>query len=237
MTQVIENASSQKDTVISALYSSLNKVILYSLSKPHQSLSECLSLLRILGFLQEHWDIVFATYNSNASFLMCFMHCLLLLSARRLELPSSNPSIWQRDLQNPKGLYPRNFNNGHSHTLVFFHILVSHFWFNPQTCSVSSAWLGDGPREEGTWTWTVPRILEHVAHWEPKMWTAAPYLEPAIWCVGFQQNINRVLVQKLLRILRLRQQSPSMGPFWVRPIHNCMSHRPMKLALASFPWD
>ncbi|KAF4019003.1 hypothetical protein G4228_011069 [Cervus hanglu yarkandensis] len=79
---VIENASSQKDTVINALYSSLNKVILYSLSKPHQSLSECLSLLSILDFLQEHWDIVFATYNSNASFLMCLMHCLLLLSAR-----------------------------------------------------------------------------------------------------------------------------------------------------------
>ena len=152
MPQVIENASSQKDTAISALYSSLNKVILYSLSKPHQSLSECLSLLSTLGFLQEHWDLLFATYNSNASFLMCLMHCLLLLSARRLELLSSNPSTWRRDLQNPKGLYPRNFNNGHSHTLVFFHILVSHFWFNPQTCTVYSAWLGDGPREEGTWT-------------------------------------------------------------------------------------
>lgn len=190
MPQVIENASSQKDTAISALYSSLNKVILYSLSKPHQSLSECLSLLSTLGFLQEHWDLLFATYNSNASFLMCLMHCLLLLSARRLELLSSNPSTWRRDLQNPKGLYPRNFNNGHSHTLVFFHILVSHFWFNPQTCTVYSAWLGDGPREEGTWTWIPPGILEHVAHRECKMWTTAPYLEPAIWRVGFQQNIN-----------------------------------------------
>ncbi|XP_024594813.1 WD repeat- and FYVE domain-containing protein 4 isoform X3 [Neophocaena asiaeorientalis asiaeorientalis] len=79
---VIENASSQRDAVIGALYSSLNKVILYCLSKPQQSLSECLSLLNILGFLQEHWDIIFATYNSNASFLMCLMHCLLLLSAR-----------------------------------------------------------------------------------------------------------------------------------------------------------
>ncbi|KAF5921966.1 hypothetical protein HPG69_015416 [Diceros bicornis minor] len=79
---VIENASSQRDTVISALYSSLNKVILYCLSKPQQSLSECLSLLSILGFLQEHWDIIFATYNSNVSFLLCLMHCLLLLSVR-----------------------------------------------------------------------------------------------------------------------------------------------------------
>ncbi|KAF3827722.1 hypothetical protein GH733_000957 [Mirounga leonina] len=79
---VIENASSQRDTVIGALYSSLNKVILYCLSKPQQSLSECLSLLSILGFLQEHWDIIFATYNSNVSFLLCLMHCFLLLSER-----------------------------------------------------------------------------------------------------------------------------------------------------------
>ncbi|KAK2098274.1 WD repeat- and FYVE domain-containing protein 4, partial [Saguinus oedipus] len=62
---VIETGSSQRDTVLSALYSSLNKVILYCLSKPQQSLSECLSLLSILVFLQEHWDVVFATYNSN----------------------------------------------------------------------------------------------------------------------------------------------------------------------------
>ncbi|KAM4840423.1 WD repeat- and FYVE domain-containing protein 4 isoform X1 [Urocitellus parryii] len=79
---VIENTSSQRETVISALYSSLNKVILYCLSKPQQSLSECLSLLSILGFLQEHWDIIFATYNSNVSFLLCLMHCLLLLNER-----------------------------------------------------------------------------------------------------------------------------------------------------------
>uniref|UniRef100_A0A8C2MGP4 WD repeat and FYVE domain containing 4 n=1 Tax=Cricetulus griseus TaxID=10029 RepID=A0A8C2MGP4_CRIGR len=79
---VIENPSSQRDTVLSALYSSLNKVILHCLSKPQQSLSECLSLLRILDFLQEHWDIIFATYNSNVSFLLCLMHCLLLLNAR-----------------------------------------------------------------------------------------------------------------------------------------------------------
>ncbi|XP_042636598.1 WD repeat- and FYVE domain-containing protein 4 [Orycteropus afer afer] len=79
---VIENASSQREAVLSALYSSLNKVILYCLSKPWQSLSECLSLLSSLNFLQEHWDIVFATYNSNISFLLCLMHCFLLLNTR-----------------------------------------------------------------------------------------------------------------------------------------------------------
>lgn len=81
--QVIESPSSQRDTVMSALYSSLNKVVLHCLSKPQQSLSECLGLLRILDFLQEHWDIIFATYNSNVSFLLCLMHCLLLLNTRR----------------------------------------------------------------------------------------------------------------------------------------------------------
>ncbi|XP_049646593.1 WD repeat- and FYVE domain-containing protein 4 [Suncus etruscus] len=79
---VIENASSQRDAVISALYSSLNKVILYCLSKPQQSLYECLNLFSILVFLQEHWDIIFATYNSNTNFLLCIMHCLLLLNSR-----------------------------------------------------------------------------------------------------------------------------------------------------------
>ncbi|XP_057626452.1 WD repeat- and FYVE domain-containing protein 4 [Chionomys nivalis] len=79
---VIESPSSQRDTAVSALYSSLNKVILHCLSKPQQSLSECLGLLRILDFLQEHWDIIFATYNSNVSFLLCLMHCLLLLNTR-----------------------------------------------------------------------------------------------------------------------------------------------------------
>ncbi|XP_006757192.1 PREDICTED: WD repeat- and FYVE domain-containing protein 4 [Myotis davidii] len=77
---VVENASSQRDSTISTLYSSLNKVILYCLSQPQQSLSEALGLLRVLHFLQEHWDIIFATYNSNSSFLLCLMHCLLQLS-------------------------------------------------------------------------------------------------------------------------------------------------------------
>ncbi|XP_037659974.1 WD repeat- and FYVE domain-containing protein 4 [Choloepus didactylus] len=79
---VIEYASSQKEAIISTLYSSLNKVILYCLSKPRQSLTECLSLLSVLSFLRKHWDIVFATYNSNVSFVLCLMHCLLLLSAQ-----------------------------------------------------------------------------------------------------------------------------------------------------------
>ncbi|XP_072483675.1 WD repeat- and FYVE domain-containing protein 4 isoform X2 [Notamacropus eugenii] len=79
---VIESAFSQKEALLGVLYSSLNRVILYCLSKPQQSLSECLGLLSILNFLQEQWDIIFATYNSNMSFIICFMHCLFHIHAR-----------------------------------------------------------------------------------------------------------------------------------------------------------
>ncbi|XP_007478664.1 WD repeat- and FYVE domain-containing protein 4 isoform X2 [Monodelphis domestica] len=79
---VIENAFSQKEALLGVLYSSLNRVILYCLSKPQQSLAECLGLLSILNFLQDQWDIIFATYNSNMSFIICFMHCLFHIHAR-----------------------------------------------------------------------------------------------------------------------------------------------------------
>ncbi|XP_067395033.1 WD repeat- and FYVE domain-containing protein 4 [Emydura macquarii macquarii] len=78
---VMENTFSQKETVISTLYSSLNRAILYCLSRPQQSLPEQLSLLNTLHMLQEQWDIIFATYNSNISFTICLMHCLCQLSS------------------------------------------------------------------------------------------------------------------------------------------------------------
>ncbi|EMP26573.1 WD repeat- and FYVE domain-containing protein 4 [Chelonia mydas] len=78
---VMENTFSQKETVISTLYSSLNRAILYCLSRPQQSLPEQLSLRNTLHTLQEQWDIIFATYNSNISFTICLMHCLCQLSS------------------------------------------------------------------------------------------------------------------------------------------------------------
>uniref|UniRef100_A0A8D0HHU4 Uncharacterized protein n=1 Tax=Sphenodon punctatus TaxID=8508 RepID=A0A8D0HHU4_SPHPU len=78
---VMENSFPQKETVISTLYSSLNRAILYCLSRPHQSLSEQQGLLSTLQALQEQWDVIFATYNSNLSFTICLMHCLLQLNS------------------------------------------------------------------------------------------------------------------------------------------------------------
>ncbi|XP_028916530.1 WD repeat- and FYVE domain-containing protein 4 isoform X1 [Ornithorhynchus anatinus] len=79
---VIDKAAPQKETIVGSLYSSLNRIILYCLSKPQQTLPECLSLLGILNFLREHWDIIFATYNSHMGFIICLMYCLFQLSAR-----------------------------------------------------------------------------------------------------------------------------------------------------------
>uniref|UniRef100_UPI00398F68DA WD repeat- and FYVE domain-containing protein 4 n=1 Tax=Pristiophorus japonicus TaxID=55135 RepID=UPI00398F68DA len=73
---VMEQVYSQKDHVLSSLYSSLNRAILYCLSRPRQSPSDLLILLNALKFLQEQWDVIFATYNSSLPFIICLIHCL-----------------------------------------------------------------------------------------------------------------------------------------------------------------
>ncbi|XP_078386858.1 WD repeat- and FYVE domain-containing protein 4 [Cetorhinus maximus] len=78
---VMEQVYSQKDHVMSNLYSSLNRAILYCLSRPRQSPSDLLTLLNTLKFLQEQWDIVFATYNSSLPFTICLIHCLCQIKA------------------------------------------------------------------------------------------------------------------------------------------------------------
>ncbi|XP_067876782.1 WD repeat- and FYVE domain-containing protein 4 isoform X2 [Heterodontus francisci] len=78
---VMEQVYPQKDQVLSNLYSSLNRAILYCLSRPRQTPSDLLILLNTLRFLQEQWDIVFATYNSSLPFIICLIHCLCQIKA------------------------------------------------------------------------------------------------------------------------------------------------------------
>ncbi|XP_019355019.2 WD repeat- and FYVE domain-containing protein 4 [Alligator mississippiensis] len=80
--EVMKHTFSQKETILNTLYSSLNRVILYCLSRPQQLLPEQLSLLNILKVLQEKWDVTCATYNSNINFIICLMHCLCQLNSR-----------------------------------------------------------------------------------------------------------------------------------------------------------
>ncbi|MGH0153416.1 UNVERIFIED_CONTAM: hypothetical protein FKN15_025858 [Acipenser sinensis] len=78
---VLEKAYSQREQIVSILYNSLNRAILYFLSRPRQSLAEQQTLARSLKVLQDQWDIIFATYNSNVNFITCLMHCLVQIKA------------------------------------------------------------------------------------------------------------------------------------------------------------
>ncbi|KAK1164501.1 hypothetical protein AOXY_G14832 [Acipenser oxyrinchus oxyrinchus] len=78
---VLEKAYSQREQIVSILYNSLNRAILYFLSRPRQSLAEQQTIARSLKVLQDQWDIIFATYNSNVNFITCLMHCLVQIKA------------------------------------------------------------------------------------------------------------------------------------------------------------
>lgn len=86
--QVLESSVSQKEVFLSALYSCLNRAILYCLSRPQQSLPEKFNVLNTLLVLQEQWDIIFATYNSNSNFVICLMYCLCQLNSGRYKCSS-----------------------------------------------------------------------------------------------------------------------------------------------------
>ncbi|XP_008289614.1 WD repeat- and FYVE domain-containing protein 4 isoform X2 [Stegastes partitus] len=75
----LEKGQAQKEKMVSALYSCTNKVLLYFLSQPRHSQEEKEVVIRALQTFMERWDFVMATYNGNANFITCLLHCLLLI--------------------------------------------------------------------------------------------------------------------------------------------------------------
>ncbi|XP_024660429.2 WD repeat- and FYVE domain-containing protein 4 isoform X1 [Maylandia zebra] len=75
----LEKGQSQKEKIVSDLYSCTNKVLLYFLSQPRHSQEEKEVVIKALQTLMERWDVVMATYNGNANFVTCLLHCLLLI--------------------------------------------------------------------------------------------------------------------------------------------------------------
>ncbi|KAK2824252.1 hypothetical protein Q5P01_021427 [Channa striata] len=75
----LEKGQTQKEKIVSALYSCTNKVLLYYLSQPRNSQEEKEGIIRVLHTLMEYWDVFMATYNANVNFIMCLLHCLLLI--------------------------------------------------------------------------------------------------------------------------------------------------------------
>ncbi|XP_026707231.1 WD repeat- and FYVE domain-containing protein 4 [Athene cunicularia] len=119
--RVLESSVSQKEVFLSALYSCLNRAILYCLSRPQQSLPEQFNLLNTLNVLQEQWDVIFATYNSNNNFVVCLMYCLYHLNLSSLVS---------------------------SHGLFFFFFFF--FYAKPKLASYCQIFLAPSEEEEGS---------------------------------------------------------------------------------------
>lgn len=75
----LERAQGHREVTVSVLYKSLNRGLLYFLSRPRQTPAEQELIIQTLHILQEHWDVIMATYNANVHFINCLMHCLVLI--------------------------------------------------------------------------------------------------------------------------------------------------------------
>ncbi|XP_066534651.1 WD repeat- and FYVE domain-containing protein 4 [Hoplias malabaricus] len=75
----MEKGQTQRESTINVLYKSMNRSLLYFLSRPRQTPAEQQIILRTLTVLQQYWDIIMATYNASVPFISCLLHCLLLI--------------------------------------------------------------------------------------------------------------------------------------------------------------
>ncbi|KAL4641072.1 WD repeat- and FYVE domain-containing protein 4 isoform X1 [Arapaima gigas] len=78
---VMEKAHGLRENAVSPLYNCVNRALLYFLSRPRQTPAEQRVMVKTLQALQQHWDIILATYNANLSFLTCLLHCLFLIKS------------------------------------------------------------------------------------------------------------------------------------------------------------
>ncbi|KAG7334069.1 hypothetical protein KOW79_002476 [Hemibagrus wyckioides] len=79
ISMALERKHPQREASVSVLYKSLNRTVLYFLSRPRHTPAEKELILRTLHVLQQHWDIIMATYNASVHFISCLLHCLLLI--------------------------------------------------------------------------------------------------------------------------------------------------------------
>lgn len=81
--QALEKGQTVKEKTVLALYSHVNKILLYLLSLPRHSQEEKEEVLKVLQTFTVRWDILMATYNCNVNFITCLLHCLLLMRSGR----------------------------------------------------------------------------------------------------------------------------------------------------------
>lgn len=75
----LERGQGRREMMVSVLYKSLNRALLYFLSRPRQTLAEQELIIQTLHVLHQHWDVVMVTYNANVHFLSCLLHCLMIM--------------------------------------------------------------------------------------------------------------------------------------------------------------
>ncbi|XP_071336839.1 WD repeat- and FYVE domain-containing protein 4 isoform X2 [Trachinotus anak] len=109
---VLEKGQTQKEKIVSALYSCTNKVLLYFLSQPRHSQEEKERVTRALQTLMERWDVVMATYNANMNFITCLLHCLLLI--RSGSYPQGFGSLTQKVHKRKSSFHLFGTKAGHS---------------------------------------------------------------------------------------------------------------------------
>nr|XP_057914861.1 WD repeat- and FYVE domain-containing protein 4 isoform X2 [Doryrhamphus excisus] len=77
----LEKGQTHKEKTVSALYSCANKVLLYFLSQPRHSQADMEGIVQTFQTINDRWDVLMATYNSNVNFITCLLHCLLLIGS------------------------------------------------------------------------------------------------------------------------------------------------------------
>uniref|UniRef100_A0A9J8BGX1 WDFY family member 4 n=1 Tax=Cyprinus carpio carpio TaxID=630221 RepID=A0A9J8BGX1_CYPCA len=77
--QIAVVSHGNREITVSVLYKNLNRALLYFLSRPRQTPAEQELIVQTLRMLQQHWDVIMATYNANVHFIICLMHCLVLI--------------------------------------------------------------------------------------------------------------------------------------------------------------
>ncbi|XP_061140965.1 WD repeat- and FYVE domain-containing protein 4 isoform X1 [Syngnathus typhle] len=77
----LERGQTHKEKTVSALYSCTNKAVLYFLSQPRHSRAQLEGMVKTFQTINNRWDVLLATYNSNVNFITCLLHCLLLIGS------------------------------------------------------------------------------------------------------------------------------------------------------------
>nr|XP_018916724.1 PREDICTED: WD repeat and FYVE domain-containing protein 3 [Bemisia tabaci] len=80
---------------LEALYHSLNRIILYLLSRGTDTIADQTSVMKTLHKLTTHRSLVFGAGNHELDFIGCLTYCLLQLSAdMKIVLDSNSKTLW-----------------------------------------------------------------------------------------------------------------------------------------------